>query len=69
MIRYKINILAALKKTGYSSTRIRQEKIMGESTLQKLRTGNTSINLMSLEPICRILQCQIGDLVEWIEDT
>ena len=68
MIRYKINILAELKKAGYTSTRIRQEKIMGESMVQKLRTGNTSINLASLEPVCRILRCQLGDLVEWVED-
>ncbi|MBD5156011.1 MAG: helix-turn-helix domain-containing protein [Oscillibacter sp.] len=67
MIRYKINILQELKKVGYPSTRIRREKIMGESMVQKLRTGNTSINLASLEPVCRILNCQIGDLVEWVE--
>ena len=54
MLRYKINILLELKKAGYPSTRLRQEKIIGESTIQKLRTGNTSINL--------------GDLVEWVED-
>lgn len=68
MIRYKINILQELKKAGYSSTRIRQEKIMGESMVQKLRTGNASINLASLEPVCRILHCQPGDLVEWVEN-
>lgn len=68
MIRYKKNILQELKKAGYSSTRIRQEKIMGESMVQKLRTGNTSINLASLEPVCRILRCQPGDLVEWVEN-
>lgn len=68
MLKYKINILQELKKAGYPSTRIRQEKIMGESMIQKLRTGNTSINLASLEPICNILHCQPGDLVEWVED-
>ena len=67
MIRYKINILQELKKVGYPSTRIRREKIMGESMVQKLRTGNTAINLASLEPVCRILKCQPGDLVEWVE--
>ncbi len=68
MIKYKINILEELKKAGYPSTRIRREKIMGESMVQKLRTGNTSINLNSLEPVCRILHCQPGDLVEWVEE-
>ena len=68
MIRYKVAVLAELKKAGYPTTRIRQEKIMGESTIQKLRSGNTSINLVSLGPICRILHCQPGDLVEWVEN-
>lgn len=69
MLKYKINILPELKKAGYPSTRIRKEKIMGESTVQKLRTGDTSITLSSLEPVCRILHCQPGDLVEWVEDS
>ena len=68
MIRYKVNILQELKNVGYPSTRIRRERIMGESIVQKLRTGNTSINLESLEPVCRILHCQPGDLVEWVEN-
>lgn len=68
MLKYKVNILEKLKEAGYSSYRLRQEKILSEGTLQKMRSGNTSINLASLEPICNILQCQPGDLVEWVED-
>ena len=29
--RYKINVLAALKEKGYSSTRLRNEHLLGES--------------------------------------
>ena len=29
-IRYKVDILAELKKKGYSSTRIREEKLIGQ---------------------------------------
>ena len=68
MLRYKINILKELKKAGYNTVRIRQEKLIGESTVQRLRTGNTSLNLESLDFVCRILQCQPGDLVEWVPD-
>lgn len=67
MLRYKINILEELKKAGYSSYRMRQEKVLAESTLQRLRSGNTSINLENLGVVCDILQCQPGDLVEWVE--
>ena len=68
MLRYKVNILSELKNAGYSSYRMRQEKILSEGTLQKMRGGDTTVTLASLEPICRILHCQPGDLVEWVED-
>lgn len=68
MFRYKMNILLELKNAGYTSTRLRRERIMAESTLQRIRSGNTSINLTSLEPVCQILRCQPGDLVEWVEN-
>ena len=38
-IRYKVDILAELKKKGYSSTRIRELKLIGQSYLQQLRRG------------------------------
>ena len=66
MLRYKVHILDELKKAGYSSYRMRQEKILSESTLQRMREGNTSIALDSMGVICDILQCQPGDLVEWV---
>ncbi len=68
MLRYRINILEVLKRAGYSSYRMRKEKVFGESTLQKLRTGDTGINLESIGVICGMLHCQPGDLVEWVED-
>lgn len=34
---YKIDVLAALKDKGYTSTKIRNEKIIGQATLQRLR--------------------------------
>ena len=68
MFRYKMNILLELKNAGYATTRIRKERMLSESTLQRIRSGNTSINLTSLDPVCRILRCQPGDLVEWVED-
>ncbi len=68
MLRYKLNLQLELKEAGYSTYRLRQEKIIPESTLQKLRAGNTSITLESLNTICNILQCQPGDILEWIPE-
>ena len=68
MLRYKVNILEKLKEAGYSSYRLRQEKVLSEGTLQKMRSGNIAITMESLGVVCDILRCQPGDLVEWVED-
>ena len=68
MIRYKVNLIEELKKAGYSSYRIRQEKVISESTLQRLRKGGTGSRPDRLDAVCKILRCQPGDLVEWVPD-
>ena len=55
MLRYKVNILDELKKAGYSSYKLRKDKVLGEATLQKMRNGNIAIALESLGVICDIL--------------
>ena len=63
-IKYKIDILAALKEKGYSSTRIRNEKLIGQSYLQQLRHGEM-VSWKTLETICNLLECQPGDILEY----
>lgn len=63
-IRYKVDILAELKKKGYSSTRIRDEKLIGQSYLQQLRRGEL-VSWKTLDTICALLECQPGDLIEF----
>jgi len=66
-IVYKVDILAALKKAGYSTYRLRKEKILSESTIQKFRDGElvTGDNLALL---CELLNCQPGDILEYIPE-
>ena len=66
-IRIKTDILAALKEVGYTSYRLRQEKLLGERAIQKLRTGELP-SWNELNTICRLLGKQVGDLVEYIPD-
>jgi len=68
MIRYKVDILAELKKEGFSSYRMRNKKILSEGTMQKLRVGNTNITISVLNEICDLLDCQPGDLLEFVPD-
>lgn len=64
-IRYKIDILAELKKKGYSSTRIREEKLIGQSYLQQLRRGEL-VSWKTIDTICSLLDCQPGDIIEYL---
>lgn len=56
-LRYKIDVLAALHAKGYTTYKLRQEKLLGEATIQKLRSGQ-GIAWSSIETICRLLDCQ-----------
>lgn len=65
-IIYKIDVLDALKKAGFSSYRIRKEKLLGEATLQRIRNGDL-VSWENIATICKLLSCQPGDIVEYIE--
>lgn len=69
-IRYKIEILPALKAIGYTQTRIREDKLIGQATLQQLRHGELA-SWKTIDTVCRLLDCQPGDLLEHVptEDT
>ncbi len=66
-IEYKINILAELKAAGYSTYRLRKEKLLGEATMQKIRRSEL-VSWENIATICRLLQCQPGDIIEYVED-
>ena len=66
-IKYKVDVIAALKEAGYNTTRIRKEKIMGEAMLQKIRSGQM-VSWATLETICELLNCQPGDLLEYVKE-
>ena len=65
---YKIDVLAALKEKGYNTNRLRKEKILAESTIQKLRDRNP-ISWANITQICHLLKCQPGDLLEYQEES
>lgn len=63
-IKYKIDVLAALKEKGYSSYKLRQNKIFGERTIQKIREGEI-VTADNIAKLCELLHCQVGDLLEY----
>ena len=64
---YKIDVLNAIKEKGYTTYKLRKQKILGEATVQKLR-GNELVSWANIAVICRLLECQPGDLLEYVPD-
>ena len=61
-LQYRIDVLAALKTKGYTTYQIRQNKLLSESTVQKLRAG-AGVSWENIETLCRLLECQPGDII------
>ena len=66
-IKYRVNVLAKLKEAGYSTYRIRKEKLFGEATVQKLR-NNELVSWDNVAVVCNILGCQPGDIMEYTQE-
>lgn len=67
MIRYKVDILAALKDAGYNTNRLRKEHLLAEGVIQSLREGKY-IALQNIDKICALLDCQPADLLEYVKE-
>lgn len=65
---YKFDVLETLKESGYNTTKLRKEKLLGENAIQSLRRGEM-IGIIALEKICRLLDMQPGNIIKYVEDT
>ena len=66
-LKFKIDVLTALKEKGYNTNRIRTEKLLSQSTLQKFRKSE-GVSWENIETLCALLECQPGDLLEYVEE-
>lgn len=68
MIRYRIDVLAYLRNCGYTQSRMLKERIFGNKTLSKLRSGDVEISMKTLNTICNLTELSIEDILEYIPD-
>ena len=66
-LSYKIDVLNALKEKGYNTNKIRTEGLLSQSTLQKFRQQQ-GVSWENLETLCKLLECQPGDLIEFVNE-
>ena len=61
-LKYKIDVLSALKEKGYSTYRLRKDKIFGERVIQQLR-DREPVSWEVLGRLCSLLGCDIGEII------
>lgn len=66
MFVYKFDVLETLKESGYNTTRLRKEKLLGENAIQSLRHGEM-VGIIALEKICALLDMQPGNIIKYVE--
>ena len=58
------DIMQLLARSGWSSYRIRRERVLSEGTMTRIRNGQP-ITTETIDTICRLCGCQPGDLMEY----
>lgn len=58
-----------LKERGITSYKIRQENIISQAALTKMKNGEGNIDTRTLERLCAYLRCQPGDIMEYQDES
>lgn len=66
-LAYKVDILHSLKVNGFNTNVLRKDKLLAESTIQKLREGKP-ISWSNISQLCELLGCQPGDILEYVPE-
>lgn len=62
-------LLTLLDERHISIYRLKADKVIGTATLDKLRKDTGNIDTRSINAICAYLDCQPGDIMEYIPDS
>ena len=61
-------LLELLKARGYTTYRIRQERLIGQGTLTAIKNGTGGLDAKTIARLCEVLACQPGDIMEYISE-
>lgn len=60
-------LFALMKEKGLTTYRIRKEKIVSENAMTSMRAGK-SVTTDTIAALCKVLNCQPGDIMEYIPE-
>lgn len=67
MLKFKIDIMDALKSRGFSTYVIRKKNLLGQKTIADIRAGIVP-GIKSIDILCELLTCQPADIIEHVPD-
>ena len=57
-----------LSDKGYTTYKIRQEKLIGQATLSAIKKGTGGLDAKTIARLCEVLDCQPADIMEYVKD-
>ncbi len=61
-------LFALLAERGLNAYTLKKEKVVGNATIEKLQKNEGNIDTRSIVRLCKFLQCQPGDIMEFVDD-
>ena len=61
-------LMALLKEKGYTTYKIRKDKLIGQGTLTAVKNGTGGLDSKTISRLCKVLECQPGDIMEYVPD-
>nr|WP_308628544.1 helix-turn-helix transcriptional regulator [uncultured Eisenbergiella sp.] len=58
-----------LECKGWTTYKIRKEKLIGQGTLTAVKNGTGGLDSKTIARLCEVLECQPGDLMEYVPKT
>lgn len=63
-----IKLFDILEERHMSIYQLKKDKVIGTATLDKLRKKEGHIDTRSIENLCKYLNCQPGDIMEYVPE-
>ena len=61
-------LFALLKEKGVTTYKLRKEGIIGNATYTAIKNGKGGLDYRSINRLCEALDCQPGDIMEYVRD-
>lgn len=60
-------LLKLMEEKGVTSYTIKKDNIIGQATFKKIKEGG-DIDTRTIDKLCKLLNCQPGEILEYQED-